>query len=93
MGIVVLALGMGGSAHWWKNKHNRHHATPNRLDSDTKVRRCGGVKGVGGVKRWRVGGWWLQVVGGFEGLMGSKAWAGRGLVLRGWIQTAWLGVF
>ncbi|KAG1669139.1 hypothetical protein FOA52_002650 [Chlamydomonas sp. UWO 241] len=33
----ILAIGMGGSCHWWKNKHNRHHATPNRLDSDTQA--------------------------------------------------------
>lgn len=34
IGATILGLGMGGSAHWWKNKHNRHHATPNRLDGD-----------------------------------------------------------
>lgn len=26
-----MNLFMGGSVHWWKTKHNQHHATPNRI--------------------------------------------------------------
>lgn len=31
IGGIIIDLGMGGSAHWWKNKHNQHHATPNKM--------------------------------------------------------------
>ncbi|MEW5317874.1 MAG: hypothetical protein WDW38_009138 [Sanguina aurantia] len=31
VGGVVMNLFMGGSVHWWKTKHNQHHATPNRI--------------------------------------------------------------
>lgn len=34
LGGLILNLGMGGSSHWWRTKHNQHHATPNRLDDN-----------------------------------------------------------
>lgn len=34
IGGIIIDLGMGGSAHWWKNKHNQHHATPNKMTDD-----------------------------------------------------------
>jgi len=37
IGTVIIDLGMGGSAHWWKNKHNQHHATPNKMTADEKA--------------------------------------------------------
>eukprot|EP00199_Chlamydomonas_sp_CCMP681_P000537 CAMPEP_0119106878 /NCGR_PEP_ID=MMETSP1180-20130426/6757_1 /TAXON_ID=3052 ORGANISM="Chlamydomonas cf sp, Strain CCMP681" /NCGR_SAMPLE_ID=MMETSP1180 /ASSEMBLY_ACC=CAM_ASM_000741 /LENGTH=471 /DNA_ID=CAMNT_0007092277 /DNA_START=33 /DNA_END=1448 /DNA_ORIENTATION=+ len=36
VGNLVIGLGIGGSAHWWKNKHNQHHATPNKVDDNGK---------------------------------------------------------
>lgn len=37
VGGWVISLGLGGSAHWWKTKHNQHHATPNKMHADTKA--------------------------------------------------------
>ncbi|KAJ9529208.1 hypothetical protein QJQ45_007866 [Haematococcus lacustris] len=34
VGGLVISLGLGGSSHWWKSKHNQHHATPNKMSSD-----------------------------------------------------------
>ncbi len=36
VGSVVVCVGMGGSSHWWKTKHNQHHATPNKMDAEDK---------------------------------------------------------
>lgn len=36
VGGWIISLGMGGSSHWWKTKHNQHHATPNKMDHDNK---------------------------------------------------------
>lgn len=29
---------MGGSPHWWKGRHNRHHASPNHDETDLDIR-------------------------------------------------------
>lgn len=37
LGSIVVGLGLGGSSHWWKTKHNQHHATPNKMSHDDKT--------------------------------------------------------
>jgi fatty acid desaturase len=37
LGGFVINLGMGGCAHWWKTKHNQHHATPNKMNEENTM--------------------------------------------------------
>ena len=34
VGAFIANFCMGASTHWWKNKHNQHHATPNKMSAD-----------------------------------------------------------
>lgn len=36
VGGIIINFGMGGSTHWWKTKHNQHHATPNKMTEGHK---------------------------------------------------------
>jgi fatty acid desaturase len=35
--LIIANLFVGISYGWWRNKHNRHHANPNKVDSDPDV--------------------------------------------------------
>ncbi|KAF5835722.1 delta 6 desaturase [Dunaliella salina] len=37
VGAIILNIGMGGSTHWWKTKHNQHHATPNKMTENNQA--------------------------------------------------------
>lgn len=37
LATLTLNLGLGGSAAWWRDKHNRHHASPNHEDLDPDI--------------------------------------------------------
>ena len=41
LGLLLFNLVLGGSRGWWANKHNIHHAQPNRLGTDPDIE--GGV--------------------------------------------------
>ena len=41
VGLVLFNLCLGGSRGWWADKHNAHHAQPNRLGADPDIE--GGV--------------------------------------------------
>lgn len=34
---LVASLGAGLSLHWWRNKHNRHHKSPNQIGVDPDI--------------------------------------------------------
>lgn len=36
--VSLYSFLMGGSADWWKGRHNRHHASPNHNDIDLDIR-------------------------------------------------------
>src|SRR2546423_871360 len=36
--LLVINVGMGGSAVWWNGRHNRHHAKPNHKGWDLDIR-------------------------------------------------------
>lgn len=44
MGLVLFNLCLGGSRGWWADKHNAHHAQPNRRGTDPDIE--GGVVAV-----------------------------------------------
>ena len=44
IGLVLFNLCLGGSRGWWADKHNAHHAQPNRLGADPDIE--GGVVAV-----------------------------------------------
>jgi fatty acid desaturase len=58
LGLFLFDLCLGGSAGWWAEKHNLHHAQPNRLGVDPDI--DGGpiavspiqLPGITGVGRW-----------------------------------------
>ena len=41
LSLLLFNLGLGGSRGWWWNKHNAHHAHPNRIGVDPDI--TGGV--------------------------------------------------
>jgi fatty acid desaturase len=41
LSLVLFNLSLGGSRGWWANKHNIHHAQPNRIGTDPDI--AGGV--------------------------------------------------
>lgn len=43
-GVTIFNLLLGGSRAWWAERHNAHHAQPNRLDRDPDI--TGGVVAV-----------------------------------------------
>ncbi len=44
LGLVLFNLCLGGSRGWWADKHNTHHAQPNRIGTDPDIE--GGVVAV-----------------------------------------------
>jgi fatty acid desaturase len=36
--MVVFNTMLGGSASWWRGRHNRHHVSPNNVDVDLDIR-------------------------------------------------------
>jgi fatty acid desaturase len=41
LSLLLFNVGLGGSRGWWANKHNLHHAQPNRIGVDPDI--AGGV--------------------------------------------------
>ena len=37
LSLVLFNLSLGGSRGWWANKHNLHHAQPNRIGTDPDI--------------------------------------------------------
>ncbi len=48
IGLVLFNLCLGGSRGWWADKHNTHHAQPNRVGTDPDIE--GGVVAVSDVE-------------------------------------------
>lgn len=48
LSVLLFNLGLGGSRGWWAERHNTHHAQPNRLGVDPDIE--GGVVAVTGAQ-------------------------------------------
>lgn len=37
MQVIIYGVGCGMSGSWWRNQHNKHHATPQKVDHDVDL--------------------------------------------------------
>jgi fatty acid desaturase len=101
LGLLLFNLALGGSRGWWADKHNIHHAQPNRLGTDPDIE--GGVIAVSPEQITSVSGvarvvmrrqaraiWPLMSLGAVQIHVDSAAFLVRRAVRNGGIETALL---
>jgi fatty acid desaturase len=101
--LVIANLFVGISYGWWRNKHTKHHANPNKEDADPDIH----LKAVAftpdqarrhtnPVIRWLVArqGWWFFPILLLEGLQlhlsGIRRVISREKVERRWVEASFL---
>ena len=103
--LIIANLLVGISYGWWRNKHNRHHANPNKVGSDPDVA-LGAIamtpqqatRPSGRLTKWLVShqGWYFFPILMLEGLSlrseGFRRGVRRGPVERRWIEFTLLRV-
>jgi fatty acid desaturase len=103
--LIIANLLVGISYGWWRNKHNRHHANPNKVGSDPDVA-LGPIamtpeqatRDRGGLMKWLVShqGWYFFPILMLEGLSlrseGFRRVVKRGPVERRWVEFTLLMV-
>ena len=103
--MIIANLFVGISYGWWRNKHNRHHANPNKVGSDPDVA-LGAIamtpeqatRPRGRLTKWLVShqGWYFFPILMLEGLSlrseGFRRGVRRGQVERRWIELSLLTV-
>ena len=101
--LIIANLLVGISYGWWRNKHNRHHANPNKVDSDPDVA-LGAIamtpeqatRPRSGLMKWLVShqGWYFFPILILEGLSlrseGFRRVVKRGAVERRWVEFSLL---
>ena len=103
--LVIANLLVGISYGWWRSKHNRHHANPNKVDSDPDVALAviamtpeQAARPHRRLTKWLVShqGWYFFPVLLLEGLSlrseGFRRVVKRGPVERRWVEFALLTV-
>jgi fatty acid desaturase len=101
--LVIANLLVGISYGWWRTKHTRHHANPNKqgLDPDIHLKVVAFTpdqarKPTHPVTRWLVAhqGWWFFPILLLEGIQlhasGIRRVLGRGKVERRWVEASFL---
>jgi fatty acid desaturase len=103
--LIIANLLVGISYGWWRNKHNRHHANPNKVGSDPDIA-LGAIAMTpeqatwpgGRLTKWLVShqGWYFFPILMLEGLSlrseGFRRGVRRGRVERRWIELSLLMV-
>ncbi|HEY9468549.1 MAG TPA: acyl-CoA desaturase [Propionibacteriaceae bacterium] len=101
--LIIANLLVGISYGWWRNKHNRHHANPNKVGSDPDVA-LGAIamtpeqatRPRSGLMKWLVShqGWYFFPILLLEGLSmhseGFRRGLSRGPVERRWVELSML---
>jgi fatty acid desaturase len=101
--LIIANLLVGISSGWWRNKHNRHHANPNKVGSDPDVA-FGAIamtpeqatRHRSGLMKWLVShqGWYFFPILVLEGLSmhteGFRRVVKRGPVERRWVEFSLL---
>jgi fatty acid desaturase len=101
--LIIANLLVGISYGWWRNKHNRHHANPNKVGSDPDVA-LGAIamtpeqatRPRSGLMKWLVShqGWYFFPILLLEGLSmhteGFRRGLSRGAVERRWVELSML---
>jgi fatty acid desaturase len=103
--LIVANLLVGISYGWWRSKHSRHHANPNKEGADPDIAMSAlaltpdsATRNRSRLSRWLVDhqGWYFFPILLLEGL--SMHWEaihrviGRGHVERRWIEMIFLGI-
>jgi fatty acid desaturase len=103
--MIIANLFVGISYGWWRNKHNRHHANPNKVGADPDVA-LGAIaltpeqatRQRSRLMQWLVShqGWYFFPILLLEGLSlhseGFRRGLGRGPVERRWVELSLLTV-
>ena len=101
--MIIANLFVGISYGWWRNKHNRHHANPNKVGSDPDIALGAiamtpeqAIQPRSRLMRWLVShqGWYFFPILMLEGLSlhseGIRRGVRRGPVERRWIELTML---
>jgi fatty acid desaturase len=103
--LIVANLLVGISHGWWRSKHNRHHANPNKVGADPDIRSTAvaftpelATRHGSPIMRWLIAhqGWYFFPLLLLEGLAlhwdGLRRCLSGGKVERRWVELTFLGV-